>query len=102
MAQTNGTSHVIKSTNLPPGKPGQPYVLSTQDGEIIYIQTEGLPPKQVEGKQLPNMLRGRFETSKNGTVAWLNDVAAIATLRVGEPNTVFIDMWQVSSVLVQS
>lgn len=77
-------------------RPDTRYVLQTDDGEIIYIQTEGLPPK-TNGGEMPNMLRGKFETSRNGTVAWLNDVAAIAVLRVKNPNTVLIDMWQVSS-----
>ncbi|CAK4033487.1 Hypothetical predicted protein [Lecanosticta acicola] len=35
--QTTATSNVITATNLPPGQPGKPYVLSTQEGEIIYI-----------------------------------------------------------------
>lgn len=34
-SQTN--SSVLRATDLPPGKAGQPYVLSTQEGEIIYI-----------------------------------------------------------------
>jgi hypothetical protein len=76
-------------------RPDTRYVLQTDDGEYIYIQTEGLPPKTDE-PNVPNMLRGKFETSKNSTVAWLNDVAAIAVLRVGKPNTVLIDMWEVS------
>ena len=76
-------------------------MLQTDDGEIIYIQTEGLPPK-INKDGVPNMLRGKFETSQNGTVAWLNDVAAIAVLKVPSNNVVTIDMWQVSSVLVQS
>lgn len=33
----NGTSKSIQTTTLPPSAPGQPYVISTQDGEIIYI-----------------------------------------------------------------
>ncbi|EUC36952.1 hypothetical protein COCCADRAFT_86942 [Bipolaris zeicola 26-R-13] len=74
-------------------RPDTRYVLQTDAGEIIYIQTEGLPPKD-NLDSTPNMLRGKFETSRNNTVAWLNDVAAIAVLRVGKPNTVLIDMWE--------
>ena len=75
-------------------RPDTRYVLQTDAGEIIYIQTEGLPPKD-NNDSTPNMLIGKFETSRNNTVAWLNDVAAIAVLRVGKPNTVLIDMWEV-------
>lgn len=30
------TFHPLAAT-LPPGRPGEPYIISTQDGEIIYI-----------------------------------------------------------------
>lgn len=75
-------------------RPDTRYVLQTDAGEIIYIKTEGLPPKD-NSAGAPLMLRGKFETSMNNTVAWLNDVAAIAVLRGGKPNTVLIDMWEV-------
>ena len=35
MASTN--SNTIQSRELPPYAPGKPYVISSQDGEIIYI-----------------------------------------------------------------
>lgn len=34
-SQTNGS--VLRATDLPPGKAGQPYVISTQEGENMYI-----------------------------------------------------------------
>ncbi|EMC96376.1 hypothetical protein BAUCODRAFT_472790 [Baudoinia panamericana UAMH 10762] len=33
----NGNSQVLPTTELPIGKPGQAYTISSQDGEIIYI-----------------------------------------------------------------
>jgi hypothetical protein len=59
------------------------------------VQTEGLPPA-VDGA--PSMLRGRFETSTNGTAAWLNDVAAVGVIRRNGTSSVLIDMWQVSGL----
>ncbi|KAK4505938.1 hypothetical protein PRZ48_003903 [Zasmidium cellare] len=41
MATSNGhpeqNGNILRATDLPPGKSGQPYVISTQEGEIIYI-----------------------------------------------------------------
>jgi len=34
---TNGQPRKLDTTDLPPGVPGKPYVISSQDGEIIYI-----------------------------------------------------------------
>ena len=33
----NGYKSELQRTDLPPGGPGKPYVISSQDGEIIYI-----------------------------------------------------------------
>ena len=33
----NGYKSELQRTDLPPGAPGKPYVISSQDGEIIYI-----------------------------------------------------------------
>ncbi|EME48203.1 hypothetical protein DOTSEDRAFT_21906 [Dothistroma septosporum NZE10] len=57
MATTNditGTS-LLKATDLPPGKPGQPYVISTQEGEIIYIPlSKSATRLLVTGKETEN------------------------------------------------
>ncbi|EOA84215.1 uncharacterized protein SETTUDRAFT_21573 [Exserohilum turcica Et28A] len=75
------------------GRPDTRYVLQTDQGEIIYVRTEGVPPKIANG---PNMLRAKFETSTNSSVAWMNNIAAVAVLRVKNPNAVLIDMWEAS------
>ncbi|KAG9193510.1 hypothetical protein G6011_03545 [Alternaria panax] len=74
-------------------RPDARYNIQTDDGTFIYVQTEGLPPA-VDGA--PSMLRGRFETSTNGTAAWLNDVAAVGVIRRNGTFSVLIDMWQAS------
>ena len=76
-------------------RPDARYNIQTDDGTYIYVQTEGLPPA-VDGA--PSMLRGRFETSTNGTAAWLNDVAAVGVIRRNGTSSVLIDMWQVSGL----
>ncbi|KAF1971311.1 hypothetical protein BU23DRAFT_581685 [Bimuria novae-zelandiae CBS 107.79] len=58
----------------------------------IYVRTIGLPP----GADGRTMLRGEFETSTNGTYAWLNDVAAVGVMTRNGTSSVHIDMWQVS------
>jgi hypothetical protein len=73
-------------------RPDARYNIQTDDGTFIYVQTEGLPPAEDGGA---TMLRGKFETSTNGTAAWLNDVAAVGVLRRNGTSSVLIDMWQV-------
>ncbi|KAF2160889.1 hypothetical protein M409DRAFT_28769 [Zasmidium cellare ATCC 36951] len=34
---TQSSSNILRATDVPPGKSGLPYVISTQEGEIIYI-----------------------------------------------------------------
>jgi hypothetical protein len=72
-------------------RPDTRYNLQTDDGTYIYVQTEG--PTIKDGRIL---LRGKFETSANGTFAWLNDVVAVGVLNVNGTNQVLIDMWEVS------
>jgi hypothetical protein len=71
-------------------RPDTRYNIQTDDGTYIYVQTEG--PTLADGRIL---LRGKFETSTNGTYAWLNDVVAVGVLTAGA-DKVSIDMWQVS------
>jgi hypothetical protein len=73
-------------------RPDARYNIQTDDGTFVYVQTEGLPPAE-DGA--PSMLRGKFETSTNGTAAWLNDVAAVGVIRRNGTSSVLIDMWQV-------
>jgi hypothetical protein len=42
------------------------------------------------------MLRGKFETGRNGTYAWLNDVVGVGVLKRNGTSAVRIDMWHVS------
>jgi hypothetical protein len=52
-----------------------------------------------EGFPLPGgrtMLRGKFETSTNGSYAWLNDVVGVGVLKRNGTSAVRIDMWHVS------
>ena len=72
-------------------RPDARYNIQTDDGTFIYVMTEGLPP----GPDGRTMLRGKFETSTNGTAAWLNDVAAVGVLTRNGTESVLIDMWQV-------
>ncbi|KAK1910621.1 hypothetical protein P3342_008500 [Pyrenophora teres f. teres] len=71
-------------------RPDARYNIQTDDGSFIYVMTEGLPP----GPDGRTMLRGKFETSTNGTAAWLNDVAAVGVLTRNGTESVLIDMWQ--------
>jgi len=73
-------------------RPDARYNIQTDDGTFIYVMTEGLPP----GADGRTMLRGKFETSTNGTAAWLNNVAAVGVLTRNGTESVLIDMWQVS------
>lgn len=58
---------------------------------MVYVTTEG--PTLPNGQTL---LRGKFETSTNGSYAWLNDVVAVGVLNRAGTSKVLIDMWQVS------
>lgn len=72
-------------------RPDTRYNIQTDDGTYIYVQTEG--PQLKDGRIL---LRGKFETSTNGTYAWMNDVIAVGVLNVAdEGKKVLIDMWEV-------
>jgi hypothetical protein len=71
-------------------RPDTRYNLQTDDGTYIYVQTEG--PTLKDGRIL---LRGKFETSANGTYAWMNDIVGVGVLNVNGTNQVLIDMWQV-------
>jgi hypothetical protein len=55
------------------------------------VVTEGFPLS--DGR---TMLRGKFETSANGTFAWLNDVVGVGVLKRSGTTAVKIDMWHVS------
>ncbi|KAJ4339371.1 hypothetical protein N0V87_003308 [Didymella glomerata] len=70
-------------------RPDARYNIQTDDGTWIYVQTEG--PTQADGRTL---LRGRFETSTNGTYNWLNDVVAVGVLTRSGTTGVTIDMWE--------
>jgi len=70
-------------------RPDARYNIQTDDGTWIYVQTEG--PTQADGRTL---LRGRFETSTNGTYNWLNDVVAVGVLTRRGTTGVTIDMWE--------
>jgi hypothetical protein len=70
-------------------RPDTRYNLQTDDGEYIYVQTEG--PTLADGTIL---LRGKFETDTNGTYAWMNDVVAVGVLKTDGPDRVLINMWQ--------
>jgi hypothetical protein len=72
-------------------RPDTRYNIQTEDGTYIYVQTEG--PTLKDGRIL---LRGKFETSMNGTYAWMNDVVAVGVLNVSGADKVLIDMWQVT------
>lgn len=72
-------------------RPDTRYNLQADDGTYIYVQTEG--PTQKDGRIL---LRGKFETSVNGTYSWLNDIVAVGVLSVNGSSQVLIDMWQVN------
>jgi hypothetical protein len=72
-------------------RPDTRYNIQTDDGTYIYVQTEG--PTLKDGRIL---LRGKFETSTNGTYAWMNDVVAVGVLNVNGTNQVLIDMWEVN------
>lgn len=70
-------------------RPDTRYNLQTDDGAIIYVQTNG--PTLKDGRIL---LSGKFETDSNGTYSWMNDVVAVGVLNVNGTNQVLIDMWQ--------
>jgi hypothetical protein len=70
-------------------RPDTRYNIQTDDGTYIYVQTQG--PTLGDGRI---MLQGKFETSANGTYAWLNDVVAVGVLTVNGLSEVLIDMWQ--------
>lgn len=70
-------------------RPDTRYNLQTDDGAIIYVQTNG--PTLKDGRIL---LSGKFETDSNGTYSWMNDVVAVGILNVNGTNQVLIDMWQ--------
>ncbi|KAF1931339.1 uncharacterized protein M421DRAFT_417988 [Didymella exigua CBS 183.55] len=70
-------------------RPDARYNIQTDDGTWIYVQTEG--PTQPDGRTL---LRGRFETSTNGTYNWLNDIVAVGVLTRSGTTAVTIDMWE--------
>jgi hypothetical protein len=70
-------------------RPDTRYNIQTDDGTYIYVQTQG--PTLGDGRIL---LQGKFETSANGTYAWLNDVVAVGVLTVNGSSEVLIDMWQ--------
>ncbi|KAH7396266.1 hypothetical protein BKA66DRAFT_438217 [Pyrenochaeta sp. MPI-SDFR-AT-0127] len=70
-------------------RPDARYNIQTDDGTMIYVRTEG--PTLADGHTL---LRGRFETSTNGSYAWLNDVVAVGVLTRNGTAKVLIDMWQ--------
>jgi hypothetical protein len=72
-------------------RPDTRYNIQTDDGTYIYVQTEG--PTLSDSRIL---LRGKFETSSNGTYAWMNDVVAVGVLTVNGGNQVLIDMWDVT------
>jgi hypothetical protein len=72
-------------------RPDARYAIRTDDGANIVVVTEGFP--------LPGgrtMLRGKFETSRNGTYSWLNDVVGVGVLKRNGTSAVRIDMWHVS------
>jgi hypothetical protein len=72
-------------------RPDARYAIRTDDGANIVVVTEGFP--------LPGgrtMLRGKFETSTNGTYSWLNDVVGVGVLERNGTSAVRIDMWHVS------
>lgn len=70
-------------------RPDARYNIQTHDGTFISVTTDG--PTQSDGRTL---LRGRFETSTNGTYAWLNDVVAVGVLNRKGTESVLIDMWE--------
>ncbi|KAG9197349.1 hypothetical protein G6514_001833 [Epicoccum nigrum] len=70
-------------------RPDARYNIQTHDGAFISVTTDG--PTQSDGRTL---LRGRFETSTNGTYDWLNDVVAVGVLTRNGTESVLIDMWQ--------
>ncbi|MBJ7413594.1 MAG: hypothetical protein JHD15_25015 [Phenylobacterium sp.] len=69
-------------------RPDARYNIRTHDGVNVFVQTEGFP--------LPDgrtMLRGKFETGRNGSYAWLNDVVGVGVLRREGTSAVRIEMW---------
>lgn len=51
----NGNTSKLATTDLPPGAPGKPYVISSQDGEIIYIPlSKSATRLLVTGKETEN------------------------------------------------
>jgi hypothetical protein len=71
-------------------RPDARYAIRTDDGTSVVVVTEGFP--------LPDgrtMLRGKFETGRNGTYAWLNDVVGVGVLKRNGTSAVRIDMWHV-------
>ena len=73
-------------------RPDARYNIQTDDGNWIYVQTEG--PTQSDGRTL---LRGKFETATNGTYDWLNDVVAVGVLTRNGTEGVVIDMWHANA-----
>lgn len=71
-------------------RPDARYVIESTDGTRVFVQTEG--PTMSDGTTL---LRGKFETATNGTLAWMNDVVAVGVLTRGV-DRVFIDMWSLT------
>ncbi|OAL45164.1 hypothetical protein IQ07DRAFT_615071 [Pyrenochaeta sp. DS3sAY3a] len=72
-------------------RPDARYNIQIDDGTMVYVTTEG--PTLPNGQTL---LRGKFETSTNGSYAWLNDVVAVGVLNRAGTTKVLIDMWQAS------
>ncbi|KAF2274874.1 uncharacterized protein EI97DRAFT_401435, partial [Westerdykella ornata] len=72
-------------------RPDARYNIQTDDGTYISVKTEG--PTLADGRTL---LRASFETSTNGTYAWMNDVVAVGVLTRNGTKSVLIDMWQIS------
>ncbi|KAF2621105.1 hypothetical protein BU25DRAFT_380168 [Macroventuria anomochaeta] len=73
-------------------RPDARYNIQTDDGTWIYVQTEG--PTQSDGRTL---LRGKFETAKNGAYNWLNDIVAVGVLTRNGTSGVVIDMWEANA-----
>ncbi|EAT91065.1 hypothetical protein SNOG_01416 [Parastagonospora nodorum SN15] len=69
-------------------RPDARYAIRTDDGANIVVVTEGFP--WPDGR---TMLRGKFETSTNGSYAWLNDVVGVGVLKRNGTSAVRIDMW---------
>jgi hypothetical protein len=80
-------------------RPDARYVIQTDDGTHVLVQTEGPTPPNAGGHSI---LRAKFETGANGTYAWLNDVVAVGILTRKGTEKVLIDMWNVSNESVTS